>query len=120
MYPSLFSTILTVRVRLFVCSFVLLTIIATGSAIREHYWSSDSDSYLENKDGANEVMEAIVTLDKAMLKSDLLFSEYQLSTAPHCDRLDESLAAFEPLALPMPLIDGNYPWFPDACFESNE
>jgi hypothetical protein len=50
-----------------------------GTQIRQLYWTVDSDQYLEDGVTANEVIAAIDKLDKAMLETNLLFSEYALN-----------------------------------------
>jgi len=94
-----------------------------GTHIRQLYWSADSDEYLTGGDNVNvdTILLAVDELDKAILKTNLLFTEYALEEKPNCDLFEETIKLYEPLDAVEPLDDeGNYPWIPDVCFEDDK
>ena len=81
-------------------------------SIRKNYATGELSPDVES-----ELMHAISDLDQAILDTELLFSEYALSTEPSCETYDKTMGSFEPLDVPLPLMDdGNFPLEPsDAC-----
>lgn len=75
-----------------------------------------------SRDVESELMQAISDLDRAILGTNLLFSEYELHTEPSCEAYDETMGSFDPLDVPMPLLeDGNFPLEPsDACLATDD
>lgn len=79
-----------------------------GRTLRDLYWTDlqDKELYI---DAAQDVMDAIASLDEAILKSGLLFTEYinKANEPGSCESFEKSLSAFEPLDVPLPLVEGN-------------
>ncbi|CAB9514002.1 expressed unknown protein [Seminavis robusta] len=89
-----------------------------GVELRQNYWSAGTEASPFMDLVGQEVVEATAALDAAMLALDVLYTEYDLSTPPQCDLAETSLAEFEPLAVPLPLMeDGNFRAPPPACIE---
>jgi len=95
-----------------------------GTQIRQLYWSADSGEYLTgglDDDDVESIRVAVDELDKAMLETDLLFTEYALKEKPNCGLFEETIKLYEPLNAIQPLDnDGNFPWFPDVCYPNND
>merc|ERR1719491_779836 len=94
-----------------------------GTQIRQLYWSADSDEYLTGGDNVNvdTILRAVDELDKAILKTNLLSTEYALKEKPKCDLFEETIQLYEPLNAVEPLNEeGNFPWLPDVCYEDKK
>ena len=59
-------------------------------------------------------MGAVADLDKSMLESGLLYTEYAMENAPRCEAFEESMDNFEPLEVPSPLMEENFPFLPGS------
>lgn len=91
-----------------------------GTSLREDYWTEGADKE-QNMDAAQAVMDAIAKLDESILESNVLYTEYaNAANLPSCDAFEESMDAFEPLDVPLPLFDGNFPFLPDACMANHD
>jgi len=94
-----------------------------GTQIRQLYWSADSDEYLTGGVDVDvgTILQEVEKLDEAMLKTDLLFTEYALKEKPNCDLFEENIKLYNPLDAVEPLDDeGNFPWIPDVCFKDDK
>jgi len=93
-----------------------------GTQIRQLYWTADyTDTYLEGGVAANQVLAAVEELDKAMLKTNLLFTEYVSNKQPDCSKFEKSIKLYKPLNAVLPFTpEGNFPGLPSTCNKDND
>jgi hypothetical protein len=91
-----------------------------GPDVRTAYWTAGSESS-RNVAKGEAVVAAAAALDRAVLASGILKSEFGLQALPHCgaakasaDRLSDATSS-EHVVPPTLEADGNFPFIPAYC-----